>query len=464
MYQVIEKRDSYGNYYEVQMVNSSGVVMNMRRVQYRQYMAEADGIPVLMIYSDSMEPVSEAIRFLNFDELARKSRNYAALAANALRCLFSYLDVYDVDLRKMTKSEGNSYVDFLLGISRKGALYETHLVTHRKSETVNSYINVARMFVTFLGCDGHILLKKHAVSRRGTLDDNEVRIMDDAYDVKAKGAPEKAEVPAYISLDEYRKILLACKASEQPACNRIIIRLIYEHGLRLGEVLGLTLEDVVGFEGRDGLPHYKVCLRNRASDTLGQSCKSLMKIHAPEDYKAKGYRMKGVGYYPVIIGDNLADELIDYMNLAHDDSFCQTSGAKRFFKRRDAFAKADSVPGGNPDIRKNFYIFLNTVGRPLTESVFGRRLRKIYEACGIPVDHGTRKNNCSHRLRHGFAMLLTNVLHIDDFDVKEFMRHKSLKSTAIYHKPTAEDVARMQEELIPKLETVLLADDGRDSS
>lgn len=248
MYRVIEKRDSYGAFYEVQTTSSSGAVMDARRVQYRQYVVEADGGPIWMIYSDDMRPISRAIQFLNFDELAAKSRNYVALAANALRTLLSYLDIYSIDLHAMTKLEGNGYVDFLLGVSRRGALFETHFMTSRKSETVNSYINVARMFVTFLDFESHVFLMKHAVSRTGTVNDREARIEGVSYDVKARPSPEAAEVPAYIRLDEYRAILRACKDTKQAACNRIIIRLIFEHGLRLGEVLGLTLEDIVSFD------------------------------------------------------------------------------------------------------------------------------------------------------------------------------------------------------------------------
>ena len=127
-------------------------------------------------------------------------------------------------------------------------------------------------------------------------------------------------------------------------------------------------------------------------------------------------------------------------------------------ERRDTFATADSVPFGNPDIRHNYYVFLNTLGRPLSENMWNKNLRAIFRKAGLVVDEGVRKNNLNHRLRHGYAMYLSNVLHLPDFDVKTLMRHKNLSTTAIYHNPTPEDTERLQERLIEKWQISLLKD------
>ena len=48
-----------------------------------------------------------------------------------------------------------------------------------------------------------------------------------------------------------------------------------------------------------------------------------------------------------------------------------------YMDRREKNAKADSVSYGNPDIRRNFYVFLNTLGRPLSENLWNKNLTKI---------------------------------------------------------------------------------------
>ena len=113
-------------------------------------------------------------------------------------------------------------------------------------------------------------------------------------------------------------------------------------------------------------------------------------------------------------------------------------------ERRDTFATADSVPFGNSNIRHNYYVFLNTLGRPLSENMWNKNLRVIFRKAEFAGDEGVREDNLNHRLRHGCAIYLSNVLHLPNFDVKTLMRHKNLSTTAIYHNPTPEDTERLQ--------------------
>ena len=456
MYKVTESQNRYGNCYDVQIV-AGDRIDSERTVQYQQYITRQDGRDVILIYSSEMEPVEDVIRFLNYGGMHGQSQNHVLVAASALRTLCAYLEIYGICLKDMTQKDAVGYLDFLKGIPCAGLIYESHLVTHRKGETINSYLQVVRRYVDYLGYENHVLLQKKTSLVRSFSDEDKNFAQGQSYKFKAK-AHEKVEVPAYIRLDEFKKILAECEKTDDPLCNRLICRLMFEHGLRLGEVLGLTIEDITSSADADGLPLYAVELRNRLSDTPAQASKSMMRVHTPDDYLRPEYKRKNIGYYPIIIGEELAMELLEYINTVHLEDVDKTAKEKGFFERRERYAKADSVPGGNKNIKKNYYIFLNSIGRPLTENLFNKRLRKIFTACGIPVDKGTRQNNCSHRFRHGYAMFLTNTLHLSDFDVKTLMRHKHISTTAVYHKPTAEDIAGMQKTVLTGIRSIIFGE------
>ena len=453
MYKIIEKQNSSGTCYEMQTYDSQNNLVNTRLIQVNSYNTVSDdGTSMIMLYDSKMQPIEEAIRFINFGGMAGQSQNYVFLAVTALKFLYAYLDIYGIQLSNMTKQEATGFIDFLKGVSREGLLYNTSLTTKRKNETVSSYIKVARKYVEYIGYDKHILLSKSKNFKTIIIPESDGAKTLQPYDIAVKTPRRTDYVPAYVNIEEYKAILKATEDTATPLRDRIICRLLYEHGLRIGEVFGLTLEDIKSKETKDLQVQYRLELRNRLSDTKEQNAKSAMNVTTMDTYKDPDYTRKGVGYQTIIISEDLAMELLEYVNTAHD------ADSKRYMKRRDKYATADSVPFGNPEIRHNYYVFLNTLGRPLSENLWNKNLRVIFQKAGLAVDEGVRKNNLNHRLRHGYAMYLSNVLRLSDFDVKTLMRHKNLSTTAIYHNPTPEDTERLQEQLIEKWQINILED------
>ena len=453
MYKILEKQNYAGTCYERQTYDGQNNLVETTLIQVSAYNTVSDGgTSMIMLYDSKMQPIEEAIRFLNFGGMSGQSQNYVFLAVSALKFLYTYLDIYSIQLSEMTKKEANGFIDFLKGVSREGLLYNTELTTKRKNETVSSYIKVARKYVEYLGYDKHILLSKSKGFKTIIMPESCGAKTIQPYDIAVKTQTRADHVPAYVNAEEYKALLKATEGTATPLRDRVICRLLFEHGLRIGEVFGLTLEDVKLKETKDFQVQYRLELRNRLSDTKEQNAKSVMNVTSADTYKDPDYTRKGIGYQTIIIGENLAMELLEYINIAHD------SDNKRYMERRDKFATADSVPLGNPDIRHNYYIFLNTLGRPLSENMWNKNLRGIFRKAGLIVDEGVRKNNLNHRLRHGYAMYLSSVLHLPDFDVKTLMRHKNLSTTAIYHNPTPEDTERLQEQLIEKWKISLLTD------
>lgn len=453
MYKIIEKQNSSGTCYEMQTYDGQNTLVDTKLLQISSYYTISDdGTNMVMLYDSQMRPIEDAIRFLNFGGMDGQSQNYVSIAVTALKFLYAYLEIYNIQLSSMAKKDARGFLDFLKGISRKGLLYNTELTTKRRNETISSYIKVVRKYVEFLGYDKHILLSKSKNFKTLIIPESEGAKTIQPYDITVKTQNRTDYVPAYINIQEYKKLLTAAKDTKTPLRDRVICRLLFEHGLRIGEVFGLTLEDFKSKVKKDFTVQYRLELRNRLSDTKEQNAKSVMNVVSADAYNDPDYTRKGIGYQTVIIGEDLAMDLMEYINTAH------SSDNKKYMARRDKYATADSVPFGSPDIKHNYYVFLNTLGRPLSENMWNKNLRVIFRKAGLPVDEGVRKNNLNHRLRHGYAMYLSNVLHLSDFDVKTLMRHKNLSTTAIYHNPTPEDIEHLQEQLIEKWQISLLKD------
>lgn len=57
-------------------------------------------------------------------------------------------------------------------------------------------------------------------------------------------------------------------------------------------------------------------------------------------------------------------------------------------------------------------------------------------------------------------MMLIHELKLDDFAVMTLMRHRSIASTEVYDKPTAEQVHAMQLSVLGPLESALSGEGG----
>lgn len=454
MYLVNEKQGADGTYYEMTAIDENGEVAFTKNIHIRSFDTVVNNKIIHMVYNSEMEPIYDAIRFLNFGGMNNKSQNYVLQSVSALKFLYAYLEIYSVKLDEMNKAQAQTLMDFLKGISRKGLLYETEFVTVRKNDTILAYLKTIRKYVDYLGFEDHILLKKASQSSTIILPESDSAISVNTYSVNVKNSDKHDYVPAYVRKHEYIALLKACEKSTTPLRDRIICRLIFEHGIRIGEVLGITLQDIRP-RMKDDEPEYTIELRNRLSDSNEQNVKSMMKVLSESTYRDPDYRKKGIGYTPIVISQDLAEELLEYINEAH------TNKNKKYMSRRTKTAKADHVPFANPDFKENYYVFLSSIGSVLTGNNWNKHCRKLFIEAGIPVDKDTRKNGLSHKLRHGYSMVL-DALGIDDFDRKTLMRHKNLSTTMIYHNPTPEDVEDMQSKLLPQFHSYIFDDEEDD--
>ena len=204
-------------------------------------------------------------------------------------------------------------------------------------------------------------------------------------------------------------------------------------------MLGLTLEDII----KPSQETYNACIiviRNRCSDNKYQKAKTCMNVTSKNDYFLPDYtNTESYGYQTVINNEQMYEDIMDYIELS-----------EKYFKKKKLKirAAADSVTN---TIKNNRYIFLNErTPTPLSYIQINKEVRKLFVSCGLEVDKITRRNNVSHRLRHGFVMNLLYEKKIPAEAVAKLSRHSSTKSLEAYNNPTKEQKIRMMNELNDK--------------
>lgn len=435
-----EKKIAKKNRYLVQVQNSDGKLTAERLVYYRLVITEDQ---TFVLFDDSMQVVLPAFRYLN-QTLADQSFNSRSVAARALRQLYCFCDIFHADLFNLTIDNVKQFQSFLLGHSSGRGSYQLNTPPCRSSDTVNYYIQACRSYLKFLGVTSGYLFetKRVLVDTQGF----GTKKLEAGYRSTLQTKAKVPIAPKYISVEQFSLILAAVRA-KGTIVDECIIRLMYECGLRRGEVLGLTQEDLT--EEQIGDEFYPVVyIRNRFSDNpVCQNAKSCLNVHGINAYQSKDYQTENLGYQKVTISRQLYSLLNQYIELVYSDiklrypkNFAKSVADSVTAERLLLLEKAKNNPKALANL-KNHYLFLNERGGILTGQTFNKRLRSYFREAGIPVDTGTRQTNLAHRFRHGYAMFLIQHLNKNLAEVKLLMRHRSLQSTMIYFNPTDQEIA-----------------------
>lgn len=399
-----------------------------RIVECRLVKLERDGKIYFILYDDFSNRNMDFFAFINF-YLDYKAYNTREMYACALRLLYCFLTITHTDIERMNIDDVNALKNFLLGrVSTKGNMI--YKISGRKKLVVNSYLGVYRTYFKYCGFECDALFETKLVTVSDTFDGETSKNTVTKYQINEDTANLLVKVPRYISLEEFRSILVYLR-TENNKMAEIIIRLMYEAGLRIGEVLSITSEDVCR-KKMDGEMKPVIYLRNRihkGSNGRKVSCKGLIKVQSKDSYNLKGYSEEGMGYEIVPVSESLYRALNDYI-----DDFLDTADNDGYI---DNF-EADSVIK-NKHKRKNYYIYSNKKHERLSNKNWNEKLRRIFIAVGILLDNDKRKHNLNHRFRHGFAMFHVQYRHIDVLQLSKLMRHRSLASTMVYYRPTETD-------------------------
>ena len=429
--------------YKKVVTDEAGKVLSEREVEIPLYKIDKDGRTYFLLYDNDMNVLSLPSSYLNFN-MTDASLNTRKGSANALRILYVFLSLSNYDVRHLEQEQLNELVRFLQGLNSNPDTFKTE--TTRSNDTVNGYLSVYRSF-----------FRKKSI-RSSALFDAKITRQEVTYGNDFSGAVERIQytnnlrttdpnahtVPKYISPSEFEQ-LYKLAIAKKDARAMIIMRLMYCYGLRLGEVLGLTMEDLHETH-RDNALVPTLILRNRLSDKDYQYAKNLGHVDKPETYRSKEYaKAKAV----IVIDYPLYEMIFDYISDVHPVEM------EKHKKNYDA-GVADIVSWRDAP-EYNHYIFLSDVGTPLSGQTWGNYLKPYFIEAGIDLDLGYRENNLSHRFRHGFAMLHAHYRKepVSALQLQLMMRHKSLSSTMKYYNPTQEEEFKIKEEFAAELETLI---------
>lgn len=431
---LIKENESNNISYTQTSITSEGEILNSKIIEYTSANVTIDNKVYLYIYDSNMIVVSDVFRFINFNMADTSSPNHIRLALTSLKLLYSYLELFHLKLECLTKDDVKKMILFLKGESIKGVLYDLDLKTKRSNSTINLYLSIYRKYVEYLGFENSILLKKTQYKVNYILDGEQTQIERFKYETSIKSYKNTLTTPKYISINDFRSIINVIRA-DYTIREECIIRLMFECGLRIGEVLGLTNEDIE--ETDTGANLY---IRNRLSDSTDQLAKTCINISNRDQYLSSSYNTKNYGYQIVTISKPLMDLINDYINEFHIGS------TEKFIHNYSTTNVADIVTKKYSE-DNNFYLFINSIGKPLTVNLWNITLRKIFSKSNINIDKDKRENNLNHRFRHGFAMFLVRYKHLKAHEVMELLRQRNINSVLYYYNPTDEDIIQMKEDI-----------------
>ena len=429
-----EEKLAQQSIFSKRILTADGREVSNRKVTIPLYQIAHGDFTYFLLYDDHMKVISEVYKYLNF-ELQNKPLTTRSKSAFALRLLYCFLSLSGYDIHSINEQVLSELLFFLRGIRNNPTEYNSR--TQRSAATVNSYLSVYRSFLGSCRIPCDALFRTLDVSVTSTLEQSFSRSSDRKRfksNLKTSSVNEDL-VPRYISPDDFRKIYsLVIQKKDKEA--KLLLHLMYGYGLRLGECLGLTMEDISETHDNGKLVPI-LLIRNRLSDAKFQYAKNLLHVTSRSQYKSRDYQLSR---WRIIITYDLYEELISYIEAAHSEAM---------EKYPDNYEKgAADIVSVHDAPENNHYVFLNRYGRILNDQTWNAHLKKYFAEADIPIDHDVREKNLSHRFRHGFAMFHARFSDhpVAALELSQMMRHKSVLSTMVYYNPTFEDELKTKTE------------------
>lgn len=410
-----------------------GDVINITEINVQVDIVKNKGEKYYLLYDSEFNLISEAYNFLNHN-LKRQSVNTKMASMYALRYLYIFSEIIQKPVDRFNRNDFLRLNYFLTGVSVDGSEFEYNLLTKRGANSVNHSFSIYREYFRYLEINNSPILNQSSFSKYVPLNNNK----------KYHG---NIEVPKFISTEEFTKIInyirKNIKEKERRLRDECIVRIMFEGGCRIGEVLGSTLEDYVLTEVNEK----EMCflyIRNRFSDKKHQKAKTCMNVDNRKIYNNDSYKTKNIGYQITFLNIDTYDLICEYIDVAHD---------KAYKKHRNNYDenKADSVGEYKKGNENNYYLFLNYKGEPLSIEGWNKELRFIFQKVGLHIDSGVKKDNLNHRFRHGFIMHLIYDLKMPRELVMVRSRHKNYSSLDAYYNPTTEQILQMKNEIEDKI-------------
>ncbi|EEV86167.1 transposition regulatory protein tnpA, partial [Staphylococcus aureus A5937] len=259
-----------------------------------------------MILDGNNEPIVDAVRYLKYLDSVKKSLNTKKTYAYALKKFFVYLENKKICYKEVSF---DNFVDFIRWM-KKPFENENVLSYHRKEisispKTINLTMTVVSNFYDYLyrskKLDVNFYDFIHMESKYSKKYKSFMHHVNKDYRtlkniLKVKEPKKKIEV---LTNAEVKKLL----GETNNIRDKFLIQLLYETGLRIGEVLSLRIDDIK-FDFRKG---HQIVLKNRLNDN--------------GTYLKTGERKIFISQSLIDLYDDYVYEIIDELSICSDYLF-----------------------------------------------------------------------------------------------------------------------------------------------
>lgn len=275
MIEIEEKHNKKEIYYIYSHITDNKKIV-MKKVYFRNVKIKDQSNIIFFLLYDGNENINRQVfQYVNY-YLSNKSYHAKELASNALKLLFSFTELFSLDYRQIKLEDAYKLKLFLYGELQQQGYVKFSLKTQRNSDTINTYINIYRNFYEYLGLLDSPFCEKKITKTFGNKSVINSTMYNEKYILIDKSSKDNRKVPRYIRINEMEKIVKVIK-EKYTLREEIIVRLMFECGLWIGEVLGLTLEDLstipIIINEHDDLEVCEIIIRNRLSDAPYQLAK-----------------------------------------------------------------------------------------------------------------------------------------------------------------------------------------------
>ncbi|MCU5765295.1 tyrosine-type recombinase/integrase, partial [Bacillus cereus] len=203
--------------------------------------------PLYILLNKEYQLVEPVMRFVKYLDNTGKSPNTIKTYCYHLKLYYEFMDQREINLNEISFEELANFVGWLryptvnkvIEIKLKDAV--------REETTVNAILNAVMSYIEYLNRVGEfreLNVFKEAKGRnfKSFLHHiNKGKYQKNVLKLRAK----KKQIQT-LELDQVKRIMDACRTTR----DKLIIMLMYEGGLRIGEVLSLRLEDIVTWDNQ----------------------------------------------------------------------------------------------------------------------------------------------------------------------------------------------------------------------
>lgn len=448
--EIVYEIDAYTGFGYIKYINSTKVQNVFIKSFVRKYHEKS----YYILLNTKGELITEAFEFLNGEwdnSIGKCGSSKRDGASTALKLLYSFLELNNICIvQNIASIPFTRFNSFLLGGTYKGNFIEYNLKTSRRYVTVNKYLSVFRAFFKYLKIDTKYLDGRIITSYTKQVGNDFFSFTKPSKNNRYSNNNKLAKrniVPKYIKIDEYYKIIELLQEEQNQyrleenqiklvdaLRTELICHLMFIYGLRIGEVYGLTLEDIEYKE--DTLNSVNLLtIRNRYTDKHHQHAKGCMEILSRDDYNNSNYYEDGLGKCfgceIIEIFDETTSLIKEYLSLSRSIDYLSPKARKNFKKKNIA----DKVTS-NKRIKINRYIFISSRGGPIDRTTNDNYQKWIFNKLGLKIDIESKKDGLNHRYRHGFAMFHKEINNADIIQMRLLLRQANIFSCLKYYNPT----------------------------